>query len=787
MAEHSKSSEELLKELEVLKLENESLKALYAQDITELILTEDALLESEQQLTSIYNTVGDIIFFLEIEEDGHYRFISVNPSFCRVTGIPREALIGKRVNEIIQEPSLSIVLEKYRRATEEKTPVHWEETTDYPAGRLTGEVSVAPVFDASGRCKYLVGSVHDITEHKRTEEALKKREARYLDLIEHASDGIFIADSQGNYLDVNSSACNMIGYSREEILKLNIKDLVRPEVQAELPLKLKELGSGKILLWERLLIRKNGTTLPTEISAKILDDGTFQAIVRDISERKRAEEILYEGEKRMRLIVEGTPHLFFYTQDVNANITYISPSVVNITGHSLDDWNNQSHWFLTKNKINKYAQKITHVHLKGELTKGPVIVEIEHADKYPILLEIYESPIIVNGVVVGLQGVAHDITMNKQAEKARLESERLSAIGEMSAAVAHDFNNSLQVILGNLEMALKVSGISSKVEAFLKAAKRSSDDAASRIQLLQRFARKKGSVEFFVVNLNELLDEVILQTRPLWKDEAEKKGIEISFNKLYGEIKPIDGDPGEIRTVFHNIIKNAVEAMPKGGLITISTGVTIKDVFVRISDNGIGMNEETKKRVFQPFFTTKGFEAGRGLGMSGTYSVMRDHKGIISVAETAVGKGTTIEILFPFGIKNVVDLGKEVTDESLIPARVLWVDDDKNLRQIEKEILESLGHYIDTAASGKEALSLLEINNYDLLITDVGMPGMSGWQLAETIKGKYNNLKVVIVSGWSADVSDEEKEKYGIGYVLGKPVTIEKLRNLVDEVLKSKI
>ncbi|MDR3666814.1 MAG: PAS domain S-box protein [Ignavibacteriaceae bacterium] len=144
------------------------------RDITERKKTEEALRESDAQLTSIYNTVDDVIFLLAIEGEENYRFISVNQSFYRVTGIPRDAVIGKKVNEIIQEPSLSLVLGKYRQAIKKKTIMRWEETTDYPTGQLTGEVSIAPVFDAAGNCTHLVGSVHDITERKRAEEKIRK-------------------------------------------------------------------------------------------------------------------------------------------------------------------------------------------------------------------------------------------------------------------------------------------------------------------------------------------------------------------------------------------------------------------------------------------------------------------------------------------------------------------------------------------------------------------------------------------------------------------------------------
>jgi PAS domain S-box-containing protein len=168
-------------ELSESELRASDILARLAADVIERARAEEALWENQQRLASIYDTVGDVIFHLAVESDGHFRFASVNAAFLRVTGLTREAVVGRTVNEVIQEPSRTMVLRKYRQAVEENTIVVWEETSDYPTGRLTGEVSVAPVFDSNGNCTHLVGSVHDVTERNRAEETLR----RNLDEIAH--------------------------------------------------------------------------------------------------------------------------------------------------------------------------------------------------------------------------------------------------------------------------------------------------------------------------------------------------------------------------------------------------------------------------------------------------------------------------------------------------------------------------------------------------------------------------------------------------------------------------
>lgn len=398
------------------------------------------------------------------------------------------------------------------------------------------------------------------------------------------------------------------------------------------------------------------------------------------------------------------------------------------------------------------------------------------------------TPMKIDNVVVGYIEQIQDITERRQLRKALIETERLSAIGEMSSGVAHDFNNSLQIIIGNLEMILYDSGISQEVIDLIEVAKKSANDAASRVRQLQHFAQAKKEVKYNPINLNTLLDHAITQSKPLWKDEAQKKGLRISFQKIYGKITTVNGEEGELSSALYNIIKNAIEAMPSGGEIVVETGIVDKNVFVRLSDNGMGMSEDTKIRIFQPFFSTKGFNLGKGLGMSGVYSIIRDHGGLVAVINTELGKGTTIEILLPMGEKDKEQAKKVFFGSSnLTSARVLWVDDEEPIREVEKMFMNRLGHFANFASSGIEAIEILKNNQYDLLITDIGMPEMSGWQLVEAINGLYPKMKIAIVSGWGADIVNEEKAKHDIDYVLGKPISIREIEHVIRDVLQARI
>ena len=509
---------------------------------------------------------------------------------------------------------------------------------------------------------------------------------------------------------------------------------------------------------------------------------------RLISERKKSEKALRESEQHFRLIAQSTNDIFYewdiesgelkWFGDIDSALGY----TVGEIKHTLEDWLRLIH---PKDRPSLDDAVLLHKESTKPIQYTYRVICKDGSVRYwndngsPIFNQEGEPRKWVGGI--------SDITDRKRAEEALVQAQRLSAIGELASGVAHDFNNSLQGIFGNIEVAL-LEHISPEVRNYLETIKQSATDAASRIQQLQRFAGKgKEQNDYEYTNLNRLVDTVVSQTRPLWKDESEKAGISIAVEKNYAEKELlIYANTGEIRSVLYNLVKNSVQAMPVGGRLVFETGENEKGVYVTISDTGTGMDEGTKARVFQPFFTTKGFEQGKGLGMSTSYAIIKEHGGELYVKESAPGKGTSIEIRLPHSKREENRVEDAVFSGYEGSIRVLWVDDEEMIRNVGEKLLKILNHSVDVAANGEEALNLLQNNQYDLMITDIGMPNMSGWQLAERIKGNYPEMKVAVVTGWGADVSNEEKEKYGLGYVLAKPIRMVQLKHLVGEVLQFK-
>lgn len=407
---------------------------------------------------------------------------------------------------------------------------------------------------------------------------------------------------------------------------------------------------------------------------------------------------------------------------------------------------------------------------------------IPNAD-HKIVRSIFKPTPAENEEVI-ISGTNQDITEQKKFENDQVKYQRLKAIGEMSSSIAHDFNNALQEMMGNLEVIKLQSGLPTKVLQRLNTVGAIITDTAGRVSALQKFGDPRSDENNFRrIDLNTLIQESLKQSRPLWKDEIEKKGRRIKVKTDLQEIPKIYCPEGELKTVVFNLIKNGVEAMPEGGEIIIRTGTRDDLVYATFTDTGAGMDSEAKMKLFQPFFTTKGFNLGRGLGMSGAYSIVKNCKGDIEVTLSELGKGTTIELTFPISRQAEIRVSKEKVSKADISYRTLWVDDDFIITKSSGKMMESLGHECETVNTGKKAMDYLDKNLCDMVFTDIGMPKMNGWELAEAIRKKFGDkIKIIAVTGWN--MKEKVEEQNTIDHFLQKPFTLNDLKITLGKIME---
>lgn len=361
-----------------------------------------------------------------------------------------------------------------------------------------------------------------------------------------------------------------------------------------------------------------------------------------------------------------------------------------------------------------------------------------------------------------------------------VQTERLSALGEMAAGVAHDFNNLLAVVVGRAEVLLgKVRDpeISRNVEIMRQAAW----DGAHTVRRIQEFTRTRQTRPAGRVDIPGILRDVIELTRGRWKDEAQSRGLSYEMLMESGPVPPVAGISAELREVFMNLLINGLDAMPGGGRFAFRVSSDRDTVTIAAEDTGCGMSDEVRWRVLEPFFTTKG-SRGTGLGLSVSWGIVKRHGGSIEI-ESSVGVGSTFMIRLPVSNGEPAAEAPKAAPRPVRNARVLVIDDEAEIRCVLRDMLTSFGHTVVEAATGEEGLACCDGPGVDVILTDVSMPGMSGWDVAAACRRRFPRIPLGFVTGWGDRLDPDETRRSGVRFVLSKPFTPVDLQSLVAGVL----
>jgi two-component system, cell cycle sensor histidine kinase and response regulator CckA len=746
-----------------------------------------ALRASEEQLLKIFDNSSNAIAFTE---RGGGRILNVNETWVRSTGITREQALGQTAVSLGLWPSQE-ARDLCMAALEPEGRLREYETILLFRGQPRHFAINIECVDL-GRTQHLLWEFRDITDRKQAEEA----RLRYELLASQGRDIVlFIRRDDGRILDGNAAAIAAYGYRREELLSLAITDLRASETR---PLAKQQLAAADRtgLRFETVHRRKDGSTFPVEVNSDGATLGgvrLLMSVIRDISERKSADELIYLLRESIDVHPDGA-----YWMDGHARFVYVNKEGHRMLGYGpgellgkhvscvnppVDDDRMQRVWDLLRREGSYRAES---VHVRRDGTTIPV-------------------EILTTLVRLGDQeyacGFARDISERKraEAENAKLQAQlahaqKMESVGRLAGGVAHDFNNMLGVILGHCELAVEKVNADNDIRGDLSGIRKAAQRSAELTRQLLAFARKQ-TISPKVLDLNKTVEEILRMVRRLI-------GEDIRLDWRPGQdVGSVFADAIQIDQILANLCVNARDAISDIGTITIASGnkrISAEDnfalqgatpgeyVWFSVTDDGCGMDADTRARVYEPFFTTKGVGKGTGLGLATVYGIVEQNHGFIDL-RSEVGQGTAFTIHLPRHTAKV-----EVTrvEPELKQPRgqetILLVEDEAPLLHITRRMLEKHGYRLLAAVSPGQALQLAREyhGTIDMLLTDVIMPEMTGRELARQILSLYPQAKCVFMSGYTADIiAHQGKLEEGVLF-LQKPFTAPELLNLVRQGLE---
>ena len=776
-----------------------------SRDITDRKKMDEALRASEQRYRSLFKAMREGFALCEIicGADGQpcdYRFLEVNAAFEKLLGVTRQETIGRTVRGLFPQVE-DFWIATYGNVALTGTPIRFENYLQ----ALRKHFEVVAFSPKRGQ---FASIFQDVTDRKVVEERLHLQSTA----LEAAANSIVITDRQGSILWANPAFTRLTGYTAEEVIGKNPRLLQSGEHEPEFYRSLwKTVTSGQTWQGNILNRRKDGSLYHEDMTiTPVRNNGGeithFIAIKQDVTRRKQAETALRESEEMFRSLSASSPFGILLT-DTDGHCTYVNPRCREILGCSLmesqnDGWTNCVHPDDRDATLRQWRE-----YVKTGTEEYSHEFRVQRRDNSVRLVHLRSVPLRSNqGHTMGFVGSLQDITDRQRAEdelresKRNLENaleelkaaqqqviqqERLRALGTMASGIAHDFNNALAAILGFSELLVsRPENLVDKDKTlrYLQMINTAAQDAGNVVNRLREFYRQREEGEVFApIELNKLALQAVSLTQPKWKNQTEAAGIAVRVVTDLGEIGPVLGHAPDLREVLTNLIFNAVDAMPRGGTITLRTRQSGPRVVLEVSDTGLGMTEEVRRRCLEPFFTTKG-ERGTGLGLSMVYGVLQRHQGTIDI-QTALGRGTTFTLTLP--AVTVEPPTNETTSAPVAsrPLRALLADDEEIVRLVVQEYLRGDGHTVVTAANGRECLDHFQRGEFDVVILDRAMPGMNGDQVAMAIKQIKPQTPIILLTGFGSIMQASGEMPSGIDLILAKPVTIAALRSALAKVV----
>jgi PAS domain S-box-containing protein len=770
-------------------------------DITERKRVEEALQESEEKYRLIFENMPDLYY----RADNEGRIVLISPSVEPMFGYTREEALGMPLAEKVyvdpdQRKQLLKILEETGEAKGFEVVLKRKD-----GSHIWVSTNSRFYKDRNGKVLGVEGIVRDVTEKKLGEIQLNQINDYLENLLENSPDAIGIADEHGKFLKWNRMATALFGHSLEEIHKVSAFDLYASENEREELLS--ELRrNGIVRAREVKLHRFDGTTFPVELSVSLLSDGSGKntgsiAIARDLSEikkaneelkteiarRQRIEQTLRESENSYRTIFENTGAATVIIE-ADTIITLANAGFEKLSGFAREEMEGKRSWTEFVASTDLARMKKYHELRRIDPGSAPRRYEFHFIDRHGNSKAVLATVATIPGTPKSVASLI-DITEQKKLEEELSRADKLESVGVLAGGIAHDFNNILGAIMGNISLAKLDANREDRLYGLLEEAERATVRAKDLTYQLLTFARGGAPVK----KATSILAVV-----------REAAGFALRGSNVRSRIEEAedlwlaDADVGQISQVINNLVINAKQAMPSGGVVTIalrnvlvseSSGVPLAPghyVKISVADQGTGIPKEHLQKIFDPYFTTK--QAGSGLGLAAVYSILSKHNGHIAV-ESELGAGATFHLYLPAAVTPLEPVEPVKCEPISGQGKVLLMDDNDMVRSMAAEMLAFMGYAVVTARDGLEAADVFRKAKeagepFDAVILDLTIPGGSGGvETLAKLREMDPAVKAIASSGYSNDPVMARFAEYGFQGVLAKPYEIRGLGSLLGQIV----
>ena len=762
-------------------------------DLTPRKIAEQALAQSEDRYRSLFENNPSAMCLIDTSGN---KIIDANPAASALYGYSRESLTAMAVDQL-SAPGQGAA--SIQMADAANGPTRLELRQRFANGGIHEvEIYAGPFMDQSG--KKILATVHDITQRKKATEDLRRAEEKYRNIIERSVQGIIQSTADGQVISINPSMARIMGYDTSEEASGQLSDLGR-QVYAD-PLRRKQLINelsqhGTVHSFPIQIKRRDGSLAWVSYTARAIKDEKgkivyIEGFAEDITSRIMAEEALAQSEKRYRAIIDNSLAAIYIFQ--NDKMVFLNKAYLDLLGYSDQEQGlGKPFWEFIHPLDRQWVKQRAQARAPGEKVKQHYAFRCLRSDGAVVWVDMQATTISYHGKPAVL-GNLIDITERKLLTDRLAQSQKMEAVGTLASGIAHDFNNILQAISGYVQMVIN-DGVSSpnlrRMEEIDSAVQR----AADLIQRMLAFSRDLAP-QFIGVDVNKEMGQAIKlieRTIPKWitiKTDLER-GLPL-----------VNGDPISLVQMLMNLAANARDAMPDGGTLTITSRLIEIDesfcgtrpdmqpgpyVLISVADSGPGIDDSIIKQIFDPFFSTKEIGRGTGLGLSQVYGTVKSHQGHID-CESALGLGTEFKIYLPCRRPDQPTACKDHEPAKTVSGNgetILLVDDESAILEIGSQVLSAHGYIVCTASSGENALEKLkELERTELVVLDLGMPGMGGRKCFEQIKLGHPGTKVIIASGYADEENRAWALERGANAFLAKPYRLPDLLREVRRVLE---